>query len=184
LARIRRIWRQLPRQGRLLCFDVKPVAVTAYGGRRYTAAKKLVLSRAQKTRGLFYWFVAYDAIQGRVYGGFFPGKSARYVCQFMRRLRRWFPDQPLWVALDHDRAHPCKSRDTRRGMPALRLHWSSLPKGSPDDNPVEIVFSDIQLRLLDNSDDPNAQATQHRISQHLRNRNRRKDRPIHIPYLC
>jgi hypothetical protein len=183
LARIRRIGRQLPRRGRLIFFDVKPVAVKAYGGRRYTAAKKLVLSRAQKTRSLFYLFVAYDAIQGRVYWSFFPGKSARYVCQFMRRLRRWFPDQPLWVALDQDRAHPCKSRDTRRVMHALRLHWISLPKGSPDDNPVEIVFSDIQLMLLDNSDDPNVQATQQRISQHLRNRNRRKDRHIHIPYL-
>lgn len=183
LARIRRIWRQLPRQGRLLFFDVKPVAVKAYGGHHYTSAKRLVLARAQKTRGRFYLFVAYDAVQGRVYWAFYPGKSARYVCQFMRRLRRRFSTQSLWVALDQDRAHPCKSQHTRRVMRALCLHWISLPKGSPDDNPVEVVFSDIQLMLLDNSDDPNAQATQHRISQHLRNRNRRKDRHIYIPYL-
>jgi hypothetical protein len=183
LARIRQIWRHLPRRGRLLFFDVKPVAVKAYGGRRYTSAKKLVLSRAQKTRGLFYLFVAYDALDGRVYWAFYPGKSARYVCQFMHRLRRWFPDQPLWVALDQDRAHPCKSRHTRRVMRALHLHWISLPKASPDDNPVEVVFSDIQLMLLDNSDDPNARITHQRISQHLRHRNRRKVRQIHIPYL-
>ena len=137
MARIRRIWRQLPRRGRLLFFDVKPVAVKAYGGRRYTSAKKLVLPRAQKTRGRFYLFVAYDAVSGRVYWACYPGKSAHYVCQFMRRVRRWFPNQPLWVALDQDRAHPCKSRNTRRIMRALRLHWISLPKASPDDNPVE-----------------------------------------------
>ena len=180
---MRRIWRQLPRRGRLLFFDVKPVAVKAYGGRRYTSAKKLVLPRAQKTRGRFYLFVAYDAVDGRVYWAFYPGKSARYVCQFMRRLRRWFPARPLWVALDQDRAHPCKSRDTRRIMRALGLHWISLPKASPDDNPVEVVFSDIQLMVLDNSDDPDAGATQRRISCHLRHRNHRKDRYIHIPYL-
>ncbi len=173
----------MSRRGRLLFFDVKPVAVKAYGGRRYTSAKKLVLSRAQKTRGLFYLFVAYDALDGRVYWAFYPGKSARYVGQFMHRLRRWFPDQPLWVALDQDRAHPCKSRHTQRVMRALHLHWISLPKASPDDNPVEVVFSDIQLMLLDNSDDPDARTTQQRISQHLHNRNRRKDRHIHIPYL-
>ena len=183
MARIRRIWRQLPRQGRLLFFDVKPVAVKAYGGRRYTSVKKLVLPRAQKTRGRFYLFVAYDAVDGRVYWAFYPGKSARYVCQFMRRLRRCFPDRSLWVALDQDRAHPCKSRDTRRVMRALGLHWISLPKASPDDNPVEVVFSDIQLMVLDNSDAPDIRATQRRISRHLRRRNHRKDRHIHIPYL-
>jgi transposase len=183
LARIRRIWRLLPRRGILVFFDVKPIAVKAYGGRRYTSAKKLVLSRAQKTRGRFYLFVAYDVVHGRVYWAFFPGKDTRYVCQFMRRLRRWFPSQPVWVALDQDRAHPCKSRETRRTMRALRLHWISLPKGSPDDNPVEVVFSDIQLMILDNSNDPDAQATQRRIRQYVRCRNRRKDRHIHIPYL-
>jgi transposase len=168
--------------GRLLFFDVKPVAVKAYGGRRYTSVQKLVLPRARKL-ARFYLFVAYDAVDGRVYWAFYPGKSARYVCQFMRRLRRCFPDQSLWVALDQDRAHPCKSRDARRVMRALGLHWISLPKASPDDNPVEVVFSDIQLMVLDNSNDPDARATQRRISRHLRSRNRRKDRPIHIPYL-
>jgi hypothetical protein len=105
-----------------LFFDVKPVAVKVHGGRRYTSAQKLVLSRAQKTRGLFYLFVEYDAVQGRVYWTFYPGKSARYLCRFMRRLRCWFPNQPLWVALNQDRAYPCKSRHTRRVMRALRLH--------------------------------------------------------------
>ncbi len=155
----------------------------AYGGCRYTTAKRLVLSRAQKTRGLFYLFVAYDVTSGRVYWAFYPGKSARYVCQFMRRVRRWLPKQLLWIALDQDRAHPCKSQRTRRVMRALHLHWISLPKASPDDNPVEVVFSDIQLLILDNSDDPDARATQRRISRHLRNRNRRTDRHIHIPFL-
>ena len=68
-------------------------------------------------------------------------------------------------------------------MRALRLHWISLPKGSPDDNPVESIFSDVQLMILDNSNDPDAHTTQRRISAHLRGRNRRRDRHIRIPYL-
>jgi hypothetical protein len=68
-------------------------------------------------------------------------------------------------------------------MRQLNLRWTSLPKGSPDDNPAETIFSDIRQAILDNSNDPDAQATQQRISAHLRARNRRKDRFMRISYL-
>ncbi|MCI0555272.1 MAG: transposase [Anaerolineae bacterium] len=159
------------------------MAVKAYGGRRYTSAQRPVLARHQKTRGRFYLFVSYDARSGQVHWMFLPGKGAKYVSQFMRRLRHWYPNVALWIALDQDRAHPCKSHKTRQVMRDLQLHWISLPKGSPDDNPVENIFSDIQLMILDNSNDPNEKATQHRISAHLRGRNQRRDRLIHVPFL-
>jgi len=173
----------LPAAGRLLFFDVKPIAVKAYGGRRYTAAKRLVLSRAQTTRGFFYLFLCYDAVSGQVHWRYLPGKGSPQVCQFMRQVRRWYPEHQVWVALDQDRAHPVKSRATRRVMRELSLHWLSLPKGSPDDNPAETIFSDVQLMILDNSDDPDIHTTQTRISAHLRGRNRRHDRYIRVPYL-
>ena len=47
-----------------------------------------------------------------------------------------------------------KARMTRRTMRQLRLRWTSMPKGSPDDNPAETIFSDIQQNILDNTDDP------------------------------
>jgi hypothetical protein len=183
LARIRGIWRHLPRNGVLLFYDYQSIAVKAYGGRRYTSARRLTMDRRQKTRGRFYLFVLYDVKSGRVHWAFLPGKSSHYVCQFVRRIRRWYPDQEVWVALDQDPAHPKKSRETRRVMRALKLHWISLAKASADDNPAETIFSDVQLMVLDNSDDPNPKATQHRISVHLRARNRRKDRRIRISYL-
>jgi len=68
-------------------------------------------------------------------------------------------------------------------MRELKLHWISLPKTSPDDNAAETIFSDIQLMILDNSDDPDERATRRRISRHLSRRNRRRDRFIDIPYL-
>ena len=43
-------------------------------------------------------------------------------------------------------------------MRQLRLHRTSMPKGSPDDNPAETIFSDIQQNILDNSDDPDKHA--------------------------
>lgn len=183
LARLGWIFRHLPSGGHLLFFDVKPMAVKAYGGRRYTSAKRLMLLRNQKTRGRFYLFVSYDALSGQVHWMFLPGKGAKYVSQFLRRLRQWHPKVALWIALDQDRAHPCKSHKTRQVMRDLQLHWISLPKGSPDDNPVENIFSDIQLMILDNSNDPSTKATQHRISAHLRGRNHRRNRLIHVPYL-
>jgi transposase len=167
----------------LLFFDVQVITVKAYGGRRYTSAKRLVLARQQKTRGRFYFFLLYEVNRGWTRWAFMPGKSSQEVCQFMKQVRRWYPDQEVWVALDQDRSHPCKSRQTRQTMRALKVHWISLPKGSPDDNPVETIFSDVQLMILDNSNDPDARTTQHRISAHLRGRNRRRDRHIHIPYL-
>lgn len=167
----------------LLFFDVKCIPVKAYGGRRYTTAKGLVLPRPQKTRGKFYLFLLYEVNRGQVHWAFRPGKGSEHVCWFMRQIRRWYPQQPVWVALDQDRPHPCTSRRTRRGMRELNLHWISLPKGSPDDNPVETLFSDVQVMVLDNSNDPDMRTTQHRISAHLRRRNGRRERHVRIHYL-
>jgi transposase len=183
LSRLRAIVRRLGPNGTLLFFDIKPVAVKAYGGRLYSSAKRLVLERRQKTRGFFSLCLSYDLRRGRVHWAFLPGKSAKDVCQFMRRVRDWYPDQEIWIGLDQDRAHPRKCRQTRRTMRELKLHWVSLPKGSPDDNPVETAFSDVQGSILECSNDPDAKTTQRRISAHLRNRNRRRDRHIQISYL-
>jgi hypothetical protein len=49
--------------------------------------------------------------------------------------------------------------------------------------PMETLFSDIQLTILDNSNDPDAHTTQQRIRAHLRGRHRRRDHRIYIPYL-
>jgi hypothetical protein len=180
-------WRDLPPGGVLGFFDVQPITVKAYGGRRYTAARRLVLDRRQKTRGRFYLFLLYDATTGRVRWQFRPGKGAVDVCAFMRRMRRWYPAPrvpAVWIVLDQDPAHPCRSGATRHQMRALGLHWISLPKASPDDNPAEAVFSDVQLMVLDHSNDPDAPTTQRRISAHLTRRNRRRDRFIRVRYLA
>jgi hypothetical protein len=167
----------------MLFLDVQPIAVKAYGGRRYTSAQRLVLERHQKTRGFFYLFALYDVKAGRVRWAFLASKNAGALACFLRRVRRWYPNQEVWVILDQDGAHPRKCRQTRQWMRQLHLHWISLPKASPDDNPVETLFSDVQLMILDHSDDPNPRTTQRRISAHWRKRNRRADRFIAIPYL-
>ena len=167
----------------MIFFDIQPIAVKAYGGRRSTSAHRRMLERYQKTRGFFYLFALYDVQAGRVRWAFYPGTGSDYVGRFMRRIRRWYPTSEVWVILDQDRAHPRKSRETRRIMRELRLHWISLPKASPDDNPVETLFSDVQLMILDNSNDPDPPTPQRRISAHWHKRNRRQDRFISIPYL-
>ncbi|MDL1893291.1 hypothetical protein FBQ87_10440 [Sphingobacteriales bacterium CHB3] len=117
----------MPHSGVMVFFDIKPIAVKAYGGRRYTSAIRLVLERYQKTRGFFYLFALYDVKQGRVRWAFYPSKDSKHVCRFMQRVRRWYPTQEVWVILDQDRAHPRKSRETRRTMRSLKMHWISLP---------------------------------------------------------
>jgi hypothetical protein len=183
LARIRHAWHHLPRRGVLLFFDVQPIAIKAYGGRCFTSIPRLVLDKKQKTRGFFYLFAAYEVNTGRRRWAFFDGKSSEHVCRFMKQIHRWYPNQSIWVVLDRDSPHPCKSQQTRRKMRQMKLHWITLPAGSPGDNPVEVIFSDIQLLVLDTSNDPNVKTTQCRISRHLRRMNRRKHRHICIPYL-
>jgi hypothetical protein len=51
------------------------------------------------------------------------------------------------IAWDRDPAHPLKAQATRQRMRQLRLHWTSMPKASPDENPVETIFSDIQQNI-------------------------------------
>jgi len=183
LARIRWVWQHLPRRGVWLSFDVQPIPVKAYGGRRFPSAKRLVLEKAQKTRGFFSLFVADEVKTGRRRWAFSDGKSSEHVCRLMKQLHRWYRDPQVWVVLDRDSPPPCKSGQTRRERRRLQRHWVTLPKGSPDDNPVETIFSDIQLMVLDNSHDPDVKTTQRRISRHLRRGNRRQNRWIHIPYL-
>ena len=163
--------------------NVQPITVKAYGGRCDTTAQRLVLQRNQKTRGRFYLFLLYEVNHGRVHWAFFPGKGSAFVQQFLRRVRRWYPRQPVRIALDRDPAHPIKAKATRALMRQLRLQWTSLPKRSPDDNPAETIFSDIQQNVLDTTNDPDEQTTKQRISRHLQGRNGRTDRFIRISYL-
>lgn len=183
LRRLRFWWRHRRRGELLVFFDVQPITVKAYGGRRYTSERRLVLPIPQKTRGRFYLFLLYEFNHGIIHWAFLSGKGAKAVCRFMRRLRRWYPRQRVRVALDRDPAHPCKARQTRRTMRQLGLQWTTMPKGSPDDNVAETIFSDIQQMILDNSDDADGQTTQGRISAHLRARNRRPDRRVKVWFL-
>ena len=176
------MFQHLPSDGVLLFFDVKPVTVKAYGGRRWSS-KRLVLPKYQKTRGRFYLFALYDVKSGRVRWRYYHGKDSTYVIRFMRQVRCWYPAAEVWVVLDQDSAHPRKSKATRRAMRELHLHWISLPKASPNDNPCETIFSDVQLNVQDNSDDPNERMLRRRISYRLLRRNRRRERFIEIPYL-
>jgi len=166
----------------LLFFDVQPIAIKAYGGRRYSK-KRLVLSRAQKTYGLIYLFVAYEYNSGRRLWGFYHGKSSKYVCAFLKKVRSRYGKRKLRLALDRDSPHPIKCARTRRQLRALGIRWTSLPKGNPDDNPVENIFSDVQQMVLDTSSDTDPAVTRRRISGHLQGCNRRPNRRIRVSYL-
>jgi hypothetical protein len=84
----------------------------------------------------------------------------------MKQLHRWYLDQRDWVVLDRDSPHPCKSGPTRREMRRMQRHWVTMPRGSPADNPVETIFSNIQLMVLNNGNNPDVKTTQRRIGRH------------------
>jgi transposase len=142
----------------------------------------LVLPRQQKTRGRCSVFAVYEVNRERVRGAFLPGQRSLFVIGFLRQIRRWYPEPEVWVVWEQEGAHPCQWRATRQAMRERKRHGGSLPQGSPDDHPVETLFSDGQLMILDNSNEAEALATKRRISAHGRGRKRRRDRHIRIPY--
>jgi hypothetical protein len=44
-------------------------------------------------------------------------------------------------------------------MRRLRVQSASLPEGGSDDNPDETIFSDVQQKIRDTSDDPDENGT-------------------------
>lgn len=176
--------RHLPRGSVVLFLDEKgPITVKRYGGYRWTTEKQLILPKYQKTRGKFYLFAAYELFQGRVHWKFYEHATSLEFVAFLRQIRRWYPHQHILVVLDSDTIHPQKSGDSRREMRRLKMHWLSLPKGNPDDNPTETVFSVLQREGIAGSNAPNTVEQQRRISRSLRRRNRRQDRFIRLGYL-
>lgn len=160
-----------------------PITVKAYGGARWTKAKRLVLPKPQKTRGKFYLFGVYELGAGRMRWKYYDRNRSDEFIPFMRELRRWYPHPYLLVILDHDTTHPQHCAASRRELRRLKIHWLSLPKGSPDDNPIETVFSGLQQGILAGSNAPNVAELKRRISRYLWQRNRGKNRFVQLAWL-
>jgi hypothetical protein len=87
-ARLRSVWRHLPKGGVLGFCDVNPGVVKASGGRRYPAAKRLVWARHHKSRGTLYLLAAYEVRTGRVRWLCLPATDSPQVCAVRRGVRR------------------------------------------------------------------------------------------------
>lgn len=137
----------------------------------------------QKTRGKCYLFGAYELRSGRIHWKYYARSRSEEFMAFMRQVRRWYPHQYLLVVLDQDTTHPQKCAASRNEMRRLKIRWLSLPKGSPDDNPIETVFSLLQRDVLAGSDAPDLSTLKGRVSRYLWLRNRRKNRCVRLAYL-
>jgi transposase len=160
-----------------------PITVKRYGGRIWTTAQRVVLPKYQKTRGKFYLYGVYELFTGRVRWQYYDCKRSEQFIAFMRTIRQWYPGHYILVILDQDTTHPQKCIASRQEMRRLKIHWLSLPKASPDDNPIETVFSVLQGEVLAGSAAPDVPAEKQRVSRALRRRNQCKDRFIHLSYL-
>ncbi len=176
--------RHLPPGAVVLFMDEKgPIMVKRYGGRIWTTARQVVLPKYQKTRGKFYLYGVYELWTGRVRWRYYDHKRSEQFIAFMREVRRWYPGQYILVILDQDTTHPQKCVASRQELRRLKIHWLSLPKASPDDNPIETVFSVLQGEVLAGSDAPDVPTQKQRVSRALHSRNRRKERFIRLRYL-
>ena len=56
------------------------------GGGVIRRPKQRILARGQRTRGLFYLFVAYDVKAGRRRWAFYEHKRSEQTCRFMQQI--------------------------------------------------------------------------------------------------
>ncbi len=181
LARISFVIRHLPRGSVVLFMDEKgPITVKRYGGYRWTREKRVVLRTYPPTRGKYYLFAAYELFHGRVRWKFHERSRSVEFIKFMQQVRRWYPHQYILVILDADTPHPQHCVASRQEMRRLKIHWLSLPKGSPDDNPLETVFGVLQDEVLVGSAPRDVADQQRQMSRALQRRNRRKDRFVRL----
>ncbi len=174
----------MPPRAVVLFLDEKgPITVKRYGGSMWTAAAQVVLPKYQKTRGKFYLYAAYELFTGRLRWRYYDHKRGESFTAFLRDTRRWYPGQYILVILDQDTTHPQKCIASRQEMRRLKIHWLSLPKQSPDDNPVETIFSLLQRAILAGSDAPTVTELKRRISRFLWRHNRCKERFVQLGYL-
>ena len=184
LARISWAIRHLPPGAVVLFMDEKgPITVKRYGGFIWTTAQRVIMHKNQKTRGKFYLFGAYELFSGRTRWRYYDRSRSDEFILFMQEIRRWYPHQYILVVLDQDTTHPQTCVTSRRAMRHLKIHWLSLPTGSPDDNPLETIFSLLKRDVLAGSDAANVSELKRRLSWYLWRRNRHKDRFVLLAYL-
>ncbi len=133
----------------------------------WTSAPRVVLPKYQKTRGKFYLYGVYELFTGRVRWRYYDHKRADSFIAFLREIRRWYPGQYILLILDQDTTHPQKCLGSRQATRPLKIHWLSLPKKSPDDNPIETIFSLLQRAILAGSDALDVRDLKRRISRFL-----------------
>jgi transposase len=184
LARIAWAIRHLPPGAVVLFMDEKgPITVKRYGGSVWTTAKRVIMHKNQKTRGKFYLFGVYELFSGHTRWRYYDRSRSDEFIMFMEEIRRWYPHQYILLVLDQDTTHPQTCVASRRAMRRLKIHWLSLPKGSPDDNPLETVFSLLKRDVLAGSNAADGRELKRRLSRYLWQRNRRKDGFVHLAYL-
>ena len=141
LARIAWAIRHLPPGAVVLFMDEKgPITVKRYGGFIWTTAKRVIMHKNQKTRGKFYLFGVYEFFSGHTRWRYYDRSRSDEFIVFMEEIRHWYPHQSILVVLDQDTTHPQTCKASQRAMRRLKIHWLSLPKGSPDDNPLEVGY--------------------------------------------
>ena len=137
----------------VLSFDEKgKTPIKKFSGRKWTNEKRYRIPYAQKVKGLVDIFAAWDPHNEKIYYKFYDWKNAYILIDYFEwLLGTVFLKEQLYIILDGwsvHKSHAIKTFETLNP----RLHLIPLPTCSSWMNPIERIFSRVQVEVLDNSD--------------------------------
>jgi transposase len=174
-ARLKRLYR-LAESGRLdgvlVCFDEHgPVTPTPKAGRDWSLRRRPRRIRAnyRKPHGVRFFFGVYDVAADVLFGYWFARKGADHVLATLRRVRRRYPHQRLWVIQDNLSAH--WTAEIRRWAADHDVTLVPTPTYASWLNRIECEFGAMVGAVFDGSDYTSHDEIETVTARYLRRRN-------------
>ena len=174
LARILALYDQAPEDGRVICVDeFGPLNLMPRPGKGWYPITKPARLRATfgRTAGVRHMFAALDLASGEMFYRIRDRKRWVEFLDFLRQIRRRFPDGRLYLVLDNFSPH--KKKQVRDWCTANDVELVFTPTNASWTNWIECEFTALRYFALNGSDYRN-HATQNRaIASYVRWRNAR-----------
>jgi len=176
--RIRRLYKNPPPDGRVICVDeFGPLNLQPRGGRCLIGPGKHVeRHRATYHRrgGVRHMFGAYDLKTDRLFGVFTREKNWVEFLSFLRWLRRRYRNRVmLYIVLDNAGYHG--KTEVREWAAKNRVRFYFTPSNASWLNRIECHFTALRKFALDNSDFHSHEEQQEAIERYLTWRNGTRD---------
>lgn len=172
--RILALYDNPPADGRVICVDeFGPLNLQPRPGRGWfpRARPRRLRATYHRTGGVRQMFAALDLGSGQMFYRFRDRKRWTEFGDFLRQLRRRFPDGKLYIVCDNYSPH--KKAEVRAWCADNNVELVFTPSNASWLNWIECEFTALRYFTLNGSDYPSHDAQQRAIAGYIRWRNKR-----------